>query len=181
MKPFDRIHREIENTGRSDIEDELDGFSRIGWGFDRTVYRITTEKYGSEYKGKVIKFGSSGKDARTANRKEMETWMALKGEKNLGRHFCPIRDRGKNFKWIIMDHAKPVNSLLKRFKSRRKQKKFRKILGEVDEYLDFKHENMGYHEERGVVFIDYPWGGDFITEKRERTLTKLMKKIDNAF
>lgn len=178
MKPFDRIGEKISEVGRSDIEDQLDGFSRIGWGFDRTVYRIKTGKYGEEYQGKVIKFGASSKGARTANRKEIETWMALENDKELRKHFCPIRDSGKDFKWIIMDYASPVSSFLSRIKSRKKQKMIKKRIEEVEENLDLKHENLGYHQDRGVVFVDYSWGGGFITEERDRTLKKLFNRIN---
>ncbi len=144
MEPFERIHEKIGGIGRSDIEDEVEGFSRIGWGFDRTVYRIETGKYGEEYRGKVIKFGSSSKNARTANKKEMETWMALEKDTELRKHFCPIRDQGKHFKWIIMDYARPINSFISRIKSRRKQKMIKNRREGVEEYLDLKHENLGY-------------------------------------
>lgn len=177
MRPFERIHEKIAGTGRSDIEDELKGLSRIGWGFDRTVYRIETDRYGEAYEGKVIKFGASSKNARTANKKELETWMALKNDEKLRQHFCPIRDKGKNFKWIIMDYARPVNSFLSRLKSRRKQKLVKKRIKNIEENLDLKHENIGYHEDRGVVFVDYPWGGDFITEKTDRRLRNLFSGL----
>lgn len=179
MEPFERIHREIKGTGRSDIEDELDGFSRIGWGFDRTVYRIETGKYGEEYEGKVIKFGSSSRDARNANKKELEAWMALEKDASLREHFCPVRDRGKDFKWIIMDYARPVKSLIDRMKSRKKQKMIKERIEGVEEYMDLKHENLGYHEDRGVVFIDYPWGGNFLTKETDKTLRKLIRGLQD--
>jgi hypothetical protein len=77
-----------------------------------------------------------------------------------------------------MDYAPPVKSFLSRIKSRRKQKKIEDTLAEVEEYLDLKHENMGIHRNRGVVFVDYPWGGNFVKEKDEGNLNKLLNRIN---
>jgi hypothetical protein len=180
MEPFDRIHEEISGKRRSKAAEDLPGIEKLEdeWGFDRTVFRIKTSKYGEEYEGKVLKVGAGGKNSRNENRKELETWMAVKSRKKLGKHFCPIRDRGKNFKWIIMDYAPSIKSFLSRIKSRKKQKKIKNTLAEVEEYLDLKHENMGFHENRGVVFIDYPWGGNFVTEKEEKTIVKLLNGVN---
>jgi hypothetical protein len=180
MKPFSSIEEKISDNLRSEADDQIEGLEEIGWGFDRTSYRIKTEKYGEAYRGKVIKIGSRGKNARTANRKEFETWMALENDKGLKKHFCPIRDRGENFRWIIMDYARPIKSLFSRLKSRKKQKLVKKRLEDVEENLDLKHENLGYHSERGIVFIDYPWGGNFVSqEKNEKGLRKLLSGLGN--
>lgn len=88
------------NNLRSKIRAEIDSLRgknlrEIGSGCFRKAYRIQSNKFGSQYKGKVLKVAKS-KQGRQANSAEMRTWMTFKGTE-LERFFCPIYDRSNHF------------------------------------------------------------------------------------
>ena len=132
--------------------------TKIGSGLNRQVYRINTNKFGEQYKGKVVKYARQ-QEMLEDNRKEFSTWMAVKGT-TLEQNFCPIRDRSKNFEFLIMDYARPA-STIKRIQVEDMQQRLEDNFQLQDNIHDLYDANFGYHDTHGLVVIDYPWGGDF--------------------
>lgn len=135
--------------------------TKIGSGLNRNVYRINTDKFGDQYKGKVVKYAQR-KSTIQDNRREFQTWMSVKGTR-LEEKFCPIRDRSQNFEFLIMDYARP-DSTYKRGGIEDTQEKIENEFKLGDGIHDLHDANFGYHDKYGLVVIDYPWGGDFVHE-----------------
>lgn len=131
-----------------------DSFEWIESGTTRDVYRITTNRYGADYQGKVIKFARTN-NRRMYNKREMQTWTAVKSSK-VGSYFCPIRLCDPHNSWLIMDNAEICLD-------REDAKHIRNIIDErtTKNSLDIHYNNIGIHSERGKVLVDYSWGADF--------------------
>lgn len=137
--------------------------TKIGSGLRRDVYRINTDRFGEQYKGKVVKYAQR-KSTIKDNRKEFSTWMSVKGTP-LEQNFCPIRDRSQNFEFLIMDYARPA-STIRRIKVDDMQEELEDNFGLENAIHDLYDANFGYHNQHGLVVIDYPWGGNFVHESR---------------
>lgn len=133
----------------------------------RTVYKILSDKFGEQYKGKVLKKGPSNRSI-SVNRAEFHTWMAVKGTK-LDQYFCPIRHKSDSFEFLIMDYAdidKTTSDDILQFKKdiestiKMNNKAIDCLPG-----LDIDFDNVGFHEDRGLVLIDYSWGANFNIDK----------------
>lgn len=131
--------------------------TKLGSGLRRDVYRINTNRFGSMYKGKVVKYANDSKNIKD-NEREFQTWMAVKGT-SLEENFCPVRDRSKNYEFIIMDYARPIESFVRSDYSDFKDKITSEMAMET--IFDFHGGNVGYHKEFGLVMVDYPFGGKF--------------------
>lgn len=133
-------------------------------GVYRDVYRIQTDKFGSDYRGEVVKIAKR-KRAIEANCSEFQTWMSVSGTK-FEKFFCPIRDRSEKFEFIIMDcvDTKSVdrNDLDKIKEEIRDNLEVEEVPVGTQASMDIHLQNIGLHSKKGVVIIDYPWGGSWI-------------------
>jgi len=131
--------------------------TELGSGLSRSVYRINTNRFGSMYKGKVVKYAKASSHIKD-NKREFQTWMAVEGT-SLEKDFCPIRDRSENYEFILMDYARPMNSFRRSDYSDLRDEINEKM--EMEEIFDFHDGNVGHHKAFGLVMIDYPFGGRF--------------------
>lgn len=144
--------RALNNLAGADL-------TKIGSGIRRDVYRINSDAFGKQYKGKVVKYAQR-KETIEDNRKEFSTWMNVKGTK-IGNDFCPIRDRSENFEFLVMDYARPISRVRGVETDEMTVRMEREIKLKGETVHDLYDGNFGYHDERGLVVIDYPWGGNF--------------------
>jgi hypothetical protein len=137
-------------------------------GFFRKAYRIQTNSFGEENRGRVVKVALRKEKVR-ANSAEFQTWMSVSGTP-MEQYFSPIRNRSENFEFIIMDYADPSKATLENAKKLRN-----KLSDKIDSddvplkrqsSLDISPRNTGLHKQKGCVMIDYPWGADW-TQKFE--------------
>lgn len=141
----------------------------IGKGCFRKAYRIQSDKFGSQYKGKVLKVAQS-RQGRQANSAEMRTWMTVKGTE-LEKYFCPIYDRSDDFQFIIMEKVKTEG--LDTDDSSKLRQEITARIDDVDipvdaqSFLDIKTSNIGVYNNQ-LVMIDYPYGANFEVTKFER-------------
>jgi hypothetical protein len=145
---------------RDKVDEVVDGLKKIGEGNYRVAYRIKTGIFGSEYKGKVMKFTHKHSFARGdngvhPNEMEFKTWEEVSSHEELFQEFCPVRGKGERFRWILMDYACDIESWFKRIKAERLKRKIRNVMKNVE---DLKADNIGVHSSKGLVFVDYPWG-----------------------
>lgn len=133
-------------------------------GVYRDVYRIQTDKFGNDYRGKVVKIAKRER-AIEANRSEFQTWMSVSGT-DLDKLFCPIRDRSENFEFIIMDcvdtssvDRSDVDEIKEEI---RDNLEVGKVPVGTQNSMDIHLRNIGLHSEKGLVMIDYPWGGSWM-------------------
>lgn len=144
--------------------------TKLGSGMRRDVYRINTDKFGEQYKGKVVKYASK-KSSLEDNRKEFSTWMSVKGTP-LEHQFCPIRDRSRNFEFLVMDYAR-VASSVSRSDINDMQEKMEENFSLEGTIHDLYDGNFGYHDQYGLVVIDYPWGGNYQHESHNMSSLNL--------
>lgn len=154
----EKIWDKIDKNGSDDL-------TRIGGGHYRDVYRLESEKFG-EHMGQVVKI-ARGDRGRSANAYEFSTWMTVKGTAN-ERYFCPIRHRSQNLEFIVMDYAEPCVDVVS--DTYELSDEMHDVITEVfdvgdvplDEQgcLDIVPRNIGIHDTKGSVLIDYSWGGD---------------------
>ena len=129
--------------------------SKVGSGLDREVYRINTTAFGEAYQGKMVKYAARP-TAIDKNESEFQTWMAVNGTR-AEQYFAPIRDRSKEFEFLIMDYAEPVGAYgsVDGFEEMIQEA----VLLEDSSKYDIYAGNVGRHPSKGQVVIDYPWGG----------------------
>lgn len=154
----DRIIDESKKENPGSLKDA----EILGSGTGRIAYRIENNRYGTEYRGKVFKVAipSPSGSARKTNKRELQTWQAVKSNKKLVDHFCPVRDIAGDYSWIVMDYAKPVK--FSRIRSAKKKYDIEKVIEFLEEKdLDLHKGNIGKHPDLGIVLIDYPWGARF--------------------
>lgn len=153
-----------ENLWSEDVDDLvridlIEDFPEMDRGHSRDVYRITTDRFGPENYGRVLKV-SKDPDKSRFNMYEFQTWQAVKSNNRLRQFFCPIRSKSPDFRYIIMDFADPDNaSATAEFEQNLRNKIAIQDLpqGQLDE--EIINSNVGYHRDYGSVMIDYPWGG----------------------
>lgn len=145
---------ELERVVQGSLGNDL---TEIGHGISRKVYRINTDRFGADYKGKVIKYAMDTIHIEE-NKLEFQTWMCVKGT-GIENCFCPIRDRSENFEFLIMDYAKPVGG----FRSSKHSDLKNEIRSSIMKRggYDLHEGNIGVHQQYGKVLIDYPYGADF--------------------
>lgn len=106
-----------------------------------------------------------------SNKKEYETWQAVQGT-DLEKHFCPIVNRGPDYKYIIMKKAGELlfDKYVEGFDSGKIEDKIRdKISNSInleDAFstygFDIHHKNLCKDPKTGdYILIDYPYGGNF--------------------
>jgi serine/threonine protein kinase len=160
------LGKKLEKARVKEELDDIKGLERLGIGTARMVYRIKTDRYGSKYKGKVVKKAIPTPDnsAKKDNKREVQTWMTVKGNENMVKHFCPIREFAQDYSWLVMDYAKPVK--FSGIRSKKKKHEIKKLIKFIREQKDLdidnkNKDNIGMHKELGIVLIDYPYGAFF--------------------
>lgn len=95
--------RDVQSLFTGNPNDEC--LKRIGQGNNRVVYRVETDKYGSDISGCVVKVS----DSVVENRREYNIWSRLQ-DSNIGKDLVPVKSWGNGFQWILMPYYEPVNS-----------------------------------------------------------------------
>lgn len=155
---FSKLRHSLDRLRGNDLRRIDDGS-----GTFRNAYRIQTNQFGSDYRGKVVKVA---KDARAveANRAEFQTWMSVKGNQ-FESYFCPIVDRSGSFEFLVMDYVDVGNTGMDDADGLRSSLESELDVREVDfsghSVLDIHSRNVGYHSRCGLVLIDYPWGANW--------------------
>lgn len=165
----------------SDIEiindiDMLEEIDYIDGGAYRAVFKIKDDNalnLHGNHSGQVIKVAKNPK-GKIANRKEFETWSAVKPDKKLRKYFCPIEHKGPDFKYIIMNEAKVVSSKSDHTQKLKDKDTIIRTIGDAIDGveppgdtghgLDIKYKNIAQLGDK-VVLVDYPYGGSFTVDK----------------
>lgn len=148
----------------SDIRDELesqlrelrgrtrgpDGLIPVQMNSSRNVYRINTDKYGMEHKGRLIKIAPST-SKENENRWETQVWKAARGT-SAEKYLCPIRTVANDYSYIIMADGN-VNTTVgeKIFESMNQT-----LEAELGRSSNVSKDNIGRYN-GNVVLFDYPW------------------------
>lgn len=144
--------------------DKLAGIDKIGSGGYRRVFNITdniSNLNSNNIKGEIVKVALN-RDGIKTNKREFQTWQAVKGTE-LEQYFCPITNRGPNYRYIIMKDASKDRELtddqVNEFKSIIKQYISEDIVDIPGIHkLDIRSSNIGTYNGQKVL-IDYPYGG----------------------
>lgn len=131
----------------------------------RSVYRILSDEIGDQdYTDAVLKYATF-EMGHKGNIYEIRTWNAVKGT-SMEQYFAPIRDHARNNKILIMDYASP-NNITRDQSSQLKQDlddtrlENATVASRLFDTKDIYSGNCGQHPHKGIVLIDYPFGGDF--------------------
>ena len=140
---LDKLDSSVHDRG---APEELKYIAR---GSDRLAYRIANNRYGEEYRGKVVKIAKDQHSSKN-NLLENETWNSVKNTDS-GHLFCPVHYCDPDGKFLIMDYVKPAPE-------NQESLNFCKKMRSKLPIADINRQNIGLHKERGYVMIDYPWG-----------------------
>lgn len=153
-KKINSLYGEIRDLSR-DIGAPED-LEFVGKGTSRIVFRINSGRFGSENRGRVVKFAMNG-NGKLDNRLEKETWESVK-KTDIQDFFCPIRACEENYNWLVMDYCEDAtgNPSVEGFK--------RTLLDRTGNMPDLQDENVGIHSRRGLVLRDYSWGSNIINQ-----------------
>lgn len=100
---------EIENIGylRNQINGskvDLDGLERINAGHNRIVFRVTSDLYGADINGMVVKVGYSD---TLENRQEVGVWNKYKNTK-YASYIVPVLSYADDYSWVLMPYGNSV-------------------------------------------------------------------------
>lgn len=155
------------NSITADMIQELEAQDKLRQIGDssRAVYRILSDEIGTQdYTDTVLKYGAF-EMGHKGNIYEIRTWNAVKGT-TMDQYFAPIRDHTKDNKILIMDYASPENitpdhvtQLKQDLNDTRLENAT--IASRLFDTKDIYSGNCGHHPQKGIVLIDYPFGGYF--------------------
>lgn len=151
---------------------DLDYLKFIGCGSYRNVYDVLDKStMGLDLPYDVVIKIATNKNGIISNKREVETWNSVRGT-DLEKLFCPIVDRGPDFKYIVMkkvdrtllDSGKSVETRREMAEEIKEEIKSRidedTIQTPTTQSLDITSSNAGEISE-DIVLIDYPYGGNF--------------------
>lgn len=150
---------------------KLDCLSKIGDGSFRNVYEVLNEgKLDINIKNnKYVLKVAKNKNGIKSNKREFQTWQAVKGTE-LEQHFCPIFDRGPEYKYIIMKKVQDLtdsnsdnsSTIVDNLRSTITDKIDKEQIDPplIDEF-DIFSSNVGVDDNNNYVIIDYPYGANF--------------------
>lgn len=153
---------------------KLDNLEFIDEGSYRDVYKIKDKdkfKIQIDYPDDVVIKIAKRNEGITDNKREYQTWQAVKGT-NLEKHFCPIVNRGPDFKYIIMKEAGEslYNKSIHGYNTEEIENEIRnKILNSIrlenelgDYGFDIHDKNICKDPNTGeYILVDYPYGANF--------------------
>lgn len=145
------------------ILEETDGVEYINDGGYRNVYydkENTVRATHTKIDGNIIKVGRHAGGV-TANRKEVQTWQAVKGSE-IEKYFCPITNIGPDHRYIVMKFAGSEVTTIdsNRLDTILSKSIYNHTNEQVTHGLDISSSNIGIFDGRPVM-IDYPYGGNF--------------------